>query len=77
MHVVEATLISRRSPMGGTEMQDNLLLGKKYRIDLDSIRLGTRLDLMTLTIMPEEIVVDVDAGAYIPTGVLAFPRLMS
>ena len=72
MTVVEATLVRHVSVMGGTEMQDDLPIGRRYRIDIDSIKLGWRVYAGGRRRTREEIVFDVEERQWLPTGVLSF-----
>lgn len=72
MRIVEATLVCHVSPMGGTVLWDDLPIGKRYRIDVDSIELGWRVYAGGRRRMREEMVFDVEEGQWLPTGVLSF-----
>jgi len=71
MRIVTATLIKGKTDDGLVECFDDVLLGKKYQVDADSIRMEEGYNYIKNKEWRREVVNDVEEnGAWLPTEIL-------
>ena len=73
MIIITATLIKTITDDGLLEMWENISLGKKYQIDLDSLEIAEGYNESHNVFWKREIVYTTD-GEWLPTELLEFKR---
>lgn len=77
MRIVEATLIKKATDDGLMEFIDEVELGRKYRIDLDSMAFYSMYNKEQEKYHTKAMVMDVEEGAPLPTECLMWEGKLS
>lgn len=70
MKIVHAKLIKRITDDGLMEVQDDVFIGRKYRVDLDSLMVLNLFNVDVKKAHCKELITNVEEGGQLPTELL-------